>query len=144
MFHLADFFTPFSAPLGTDLTVGRTSAWTGSSEGLGERGVGEVARQILGDLTGKGHRLSAILGFEVGRVELRTLQHADRVFERKRGECPTGHASSSPSLLRRRCPAPTLLRSLHHSHSKSQSARNSSASSASNSTPRAWLRLSLS
>jgi hypothetical protein len=92
MFHLADFFTPFSAPLGTDLTVGRTSAWTGSSEGLGERGVREVARQIHGGLTEKGHRLGAILGFEVGRVELRLLQHADREIERKRGECPTGHA----------------------------------------------------
>src|SRR5712692_8638923 len=31
-------------------------------------GVGEVARQIHGDLTGKGHRLGAILGFEVGEL----------------------------------------------------------------------------
>src|SRR5437899_9907759 len=39
---------------------------------LGERGVGEVARQIHGDLTGKGHRLGAILGFEIRGVARRS------------------------------------------------------------------------
>src|SRR2546425_7749598 len=51
---------------------GRVVLATEGPADLGERGVGEVARQIHSDLTGKGHRLGAILGFEIGGVARRS------------------------------------------------------------------------
>jgi hypothetical protein len=36
---------------------------------LGERGVGELPRQIHGDLTGEGHRFRPILGLQLGELD---------------------------------------------------------------------------